>query len=112
MGWEIGYDESWQRDVGYGVPSICDHPACDKEIDRGLAYVCGNDPYGGEQGCGLFFCPEHLGGDSLCERCDSGYDPFEPKPDTAEWIQHKQTHESWARWRAEQDHNITTKQEK
>ena len=28
MGWSIGYDEKWQRDIGYGVPAICDYPGC------------------------------------------------------------------------------------
>ena len=26
MSWAVGYDENWKRDVGYGVPSYCDHP--------------------------------------------------------------------------------------
>jgi hypothetical protein len=60
MGWMIGYDDRWGRDIGYGVPAACDHPGCDVEIDRGLGYVCGGEPYGGEMGCGLFFCSEHL----------------------------------------------------
>ena len=24
MGWQVGYDSKWQRDIGYGVPAICD----------------------------------------------------------------------------------------
>lgn len=50
MGWSIGYDNNWKRDIGYGVPATCDHPDCNEEIDRGLAYVCGNEPRGGEDG--------------------------------------------------------------
>lgn len=53
MSWAIGYDENWKRDVGYGVPAICDHPGCNEKIDRGLAFVCGGEPMGGEKGCGL-----------------------------------------------------------
>jgi hypothetical protein len=60
MGWEIGYDHTWDRDIGYGVPAECDHPDCKEQIDRGLAYICGGEPYGGELGCGLFFCAAHL----------------------------------------------------
>lgn len=41
MGWSIGFDSNWNRDIGYGVPAFCDHPGCTAEIDRGLAYVCG-----------------------------------------------------------------------
>ena len=78
-----------------------------KEIDRGLDYVCGSEPYGGEHGCGLYFCGGHRRyGDQddcprLCERCLAGADPFEPTPDVAEWIGHKLTDESWAQWRSE-----------
>lgn len=39
MGWSVGFDENWQRDIGYGVPAYCDHPQCKAEIDRGLDYV-------------------------------------------------------------------------
>jgi hypothetical protein len=54
MGWAVGYDENWKRYIGYGVPAYCDHPKCNKEIDRGLSYVCGGEPYGGNDGCGLY----------------------------------------------------------
>ena len=113
MGWSLGYDNQWNRWIGYGVPAYCDHPKCNKSIDRGLAYVCGNEPYGGERGCGLYFCEEHLGGaNSLCQRCyaaeaarEAGEDDaeaiaFDPKPEHPEWIHHLMTDESWAEWRA------------
>ncbi len=112
MSWSIGFDEKWNRDIGYGVPAICDHLDCNKEIDRGLSYVCGNgEPYGGDEGCGLYFCEEH-GGGKFCERCKLFFkdgvfneyqdvDFFQPKPDTQEWIDHKNTHESWKEWRKE-----------
>lgn len=116
MGYSVGWDSNWKRDIGYGVPSICDHPGCTTEIDRGLGYVCGSGPYGGEHGCGLFFCGAHLasytrrtdvGGPrlnlsvSLCERCGkkSKKGPFEPTADTLEWMEHKLGDPSWAQWR-------------
>ena len=102
MGWSIGYDSNWKRDIGYGVPAICDHPDCDKEIHRGLSHVCGNAPYGGDTGCGLYFCGKHLTFDSLCDRCLFDLEPFNPKPDVEEWINHKATDPSWAEWRASQ----------
>ena len=34
MGWSIGYDNTWNRDIGYGVPATCDHLGCAAEIDR------------------------------------------------------------------------------
>lgn len=103
MGWEIGYDLTWQRDIGYGVPALCDHPGCTKKINRGLSHVCGKHPYGGDRGCGLYFCEAHLSGtDCLCLRCRTGDTSFAPKPDVQEWLDHKATHESWAEWRKEQ----------
>lgn len=101
MGWAVGFDSNHNRDIGYGVPAICDHPECSAVIDRGLSYVCGNDVYGGERGCGLFFCADHLSGECLCERCQSGGEHFALKPDVAEWIEWKLSDESWQRWRDE-----------
>jgi hypothetical protein len=117
MGWSIGYDSTFDRFIGYGVPATCDHPECKQEIDRGLSYVCGSEPYGGEHGCGLYFCAEHLwmkGGVQLCERCLQNasidwdvvsdaelVEPFDPKPDIPTWIQHQLKDESWAQWREE-----------
>lgn len=100
MGWSIGYDEFWKRDIGYGVPATCDHPECDQRIDRGLAYVCGHQhPYGGEEGCGLYFCHAH-GGGSLCAHCSNETgEAFPAKPDVVEWINHKLAHPSWQAWR-------------
>lgn len=110
MSWAVGWDSNWYRDIGYGVTAYCDHPECDDEIDRGLGYVCGGEPYGGEQGCGLYFCNRHLGyvelddGElfgQICDRCIEGEPPFPPKPDHPEWLTHKLTHSSWRQWRDE-----------
>ena len=99
MSWAIGYDDHWQRDIGYGVPATCDHPKCRKRIDRGLAYVCcGEEPYGGEHGCGW---NDEVKSET-CSRCMNGQKPFKPKRDVKEWICHKATHPSWAAWRKEQ----------
>jgi hypothetical protein len=115
MGWAVGFDPNWKRDIGYGVPAVCDHPGCGAEIDRGLSYVCGSHPYGEERGCGLFFCAPHLwyndDGIQLCEHCVNATEEqlaagtvprFEPTPDTTEWINHKRTDPSWAAWREAQ----------
>lgn len=99
MGWSIGYDDKWNRDIGYGVPCLCDQPKCNKEIDRGLSYVCGNgQPYGGDDGCGLYFCENH-GGGSLCSRCRNRKPPHVPKEDLTRWIVWKATDNSWEDWR-------------
>lgn len=101
MSWAVGYDEKWKRDIGYGVPAVCDHPDCNAEIDRGLSYVCGGEPYGGEDGCGLYFCSEHLFADGLCGRCMGERSPFPAKPDVDAWLKWKLTDESWQAWREE-----------
>ena len=103
MGWSLGYDSNLRRDVGYGVPAICDDPLCSEAIDRGLAYVCGGEPFGGEGGCGLHFCGSHLWhsdeGVCVCRRYRDGAEPFPPKPDTQEWLEHKLTDPTWEEWR-------------
>jgi hypothetical protein len=110
MGWSIGYDPEWNRDIGYGVPAWCDHPKCNAEIDRGLAHVCGDSPYGGEHGCGLYFCEEHHSGSrernedahNLCPRCTAYRPPYKrPKVEHPRWIDHKLKDPSWAKWRAD-----------
>jgi hypothetical protein len=101
MGWAIGYDNRWKRDIGYGVPTICDHPKCNEEIDRGLGYVCGEDVYGGEKGCGLFFCGKHqIGKHQRCPQCTyRSLRTYKPKPDMVEWEYYKLKAESWNKWR-------------
>ena len=107
MGWSIGYDTNWKRDIGYGVPAECDHPDCNNEINRGLSYVCGGTAFGGEKGCGLYFCSDHLyigkadDDPQMCERCCDEEPGFEPKPDIQQWRDWKRTDESWAEWRKE-----------
>jgi len=112
MGWSIGFDVKWGRDIGYGVPAICDHPGCNKEIDRGLSYVCGGRPYGGEKGCGLFFCEDHRyyskhdDDPEMCQRCCDDEQPFEPKPDVVEWVNHKLVDPSWEQWRLDNPEEV------
>lgn len=100
MSWSVGFDEHWKRDIGYGVPAICDHPKCDAQIDRGLSYVCcDQEPYGGDYGCGLYFCAKHQDARGQCSRCRHARIPFAPKPDLPDWIHHKATDPSWEEWR-------------
>lgn len=107
MGWSIGFDEKWQRDIGYGVPAWCDFPGCNEEIDRGLSYVCcSQEPHGGD-GCGLYFCEKHHpyfrgDNDAMCSRCFNYRPPFKPKPEHPRWLEFKATDDSWAEWRKEQ----------
>jgi hypothetical protein len=109
MGYGVGGPDERGRWVGYEVPATCDHPKCNAVINRGLAYVCGGEPFGGEFGCGLHFCGAHLGyaGDrrdnkQLCPRCLASKPPYaHPKPERPEWVEHILTDESWADWRAD-----------
>lgn len=105
MSWAVGWDGRHQRDIGYGVPAICDRPRCGAAIDRGLSYVCGGEPFGGEHGCGLYFCGEHLAVTARrpqrCPRCIARHAPYKPTPETREWLEWKLADESWEQWRAE-----------
>jgi hypothetical protein len=62
-------------EAGYEVATTCEESGCDADIDRGLAYLCGQTPGGDEHGCGGYYCGSHLyigpsdvSGD-LCGRC-------------------------------------------
>jgi hypothetical protein len=117
MSWSIGYDNKWKRDIGYGVPAFCDHPGCNNEINRGLAYVCGAEqPYGGENGCGLYFCVKHQfyhlfrngNGGMFCKRCISHKTPYKAKPEHPRWIKWKLSDKSWEQWRQENKEEVKT----
>lgn len=110
MGWAVGYDHDWQRDIGYGVPAVCDHPGCNEKINRGLAHVCGQEPFGGNKGCGLYFCSKHLvfgKGTLLCDRCTHGRKFYKAKPDVMDWIKHKLRDQSWKPWRDQNQKQVT-----
>lgn len=109
MGYGVYYRE--HRWAGYGVPAICDHAGCGKPIDRGMDYMCGEEP-GAEKGCGLFFCGDHLwfslvdNDPQMCQRCCDDEPPFEATPDTDEWVQHMLTDDSWEQWRQENPRQV------
>jgi hypothetical protein len=67
------------REAGYSVTAHCDEDSCTVEIDRGLAYLCGDSPHGDEYGCSKFYCGQHMFsapavieimGGGLCGRCN------------------------------------------
>lgn len=116
MGYAV-YDNDGRK-AGYGVPAYCEHPGCDAEIDRGMSYACGGDPF--QYGCSRYFCSKHVFmtlvesncdddpecDDSdccvyrdVCERCKAGEAPFDMKPEHPEWVYHLLHHESWGEWR-------------
>ncbi len=114
MGWSVGFDDNWKRDIGYGVPAYCDHRGCNAEIHRGLSYVCcGQEPYGGEHGCGRYYCEKHQSGlwndteeFQLCDH-DGEYKSF----DHPDWIDWKLIDESWQQWRDENPEWVTAQTE-
>lgn len=98
MGW--AYDVMDGREVGYSVSASCDQDGCEEKIDRGLAYCCGGMHGGAEDGCGRYFCGEHLlfggheapNGESplhgLCAGCLGRWEAEHPDPDPDYWIRH------------------------
>lgn len=58
------------REAGYLVEAFCDKAGCVTQIDRGLGYLCGQNPEGwrdaGEPGCGNYYCEAHRYGDHDC----------------------------------------------
>jgi hypothetical protein len=121
MGYQVY--EVGQRWGGYGVPSYCEYPVCNEEIDRGMSYACGGEPFS-EYGCDRYFCSRHLyftgfydgevckhdqdidGGCvcecvEVCERCSRGEEAFPYKPEHPDWVNHLLKDKSWARWRKE-----------
>lgn len=94
---------------GYGVPAICEYPDCNEEIDRGISYACGGEPFS-EHGCDRYFCGKHRNyhcfnsGNGrecveVCARCNKYKQPFPYKLEHPTWIKHLLTDDSWKEWR-------------
>ncbi len=106
-----------KRFGGYGVPAICEHPGCNKEIDRGMSYACGGEPFS-ELGCDRYFCEDHLEwhdfntgcgsreGAFVCKRCAKRKSPFPYKPEHPDWVNHLLTDDSWEKWRNENPEKV------
>ena len=75
MGYAYCGTDSNGRDIGYGIRATCDHPGCEEEIDRGMAYVCGHFHGDDEYSCEKYFCEEHRqnlsdrGRGMICDEC-------------------------------------------
>jgi hypothetical protein len=116
--YRINKDTGGYRFAGYGVPAICEHPDCLKEIDRGVSYACGGVP-NSEHGCDRYFCSEHLNyvyfkedgllcrhrkdcdcdSFEICEMCSKQKNPFPYKNESKEWVKHVIKDKSWKEWR-------------
>lgn len=121
MGYQV-YSIGHDRFGGYGVPAYCEQPGCNEEIDRGMSYACGGEPFS-EYGCDRYFCSEHLHYTyfdpeeddgrckheydcecetaEVCERCRDADVSFDYKPEHPEWMEHLVKDESWEKWRSE-----------
>lgn len=87
-------------DLGNDVPAVCTHPECNVIVHRGLVHLCGTDPAGAGQGCGLHFCGAHLSGpEQTCDRCANGDPPYDPKVDTPDFPEWRMTGQGWKEWR-------------
>lgn len=59
----MGYDryDTPLGEAGYLVGDSCHHPDCAAQIDRGLTYLCGEQPGVAADGaCGRWYCVDHL----------------------------------------------------
>lgn len=85
MGWANCGEDRDGRSVGYAVVAPCDDPACEKEIDRGLAYACGGMHGESEYSCEGYFCSDHMSfifieciagttGESVCAACQVSWE--------------------------------------
>ncbi len=112
---------------GYGVPAYCEHPDCKEEIDRGMSFACGGEPFC-EYGCDKYFCGKHLKYTcvielyeedhecdekeneceirELCEACSTGKGEFDYKPEHPTWVKHLLKDKSWAKWRKENPEEV------
>lgn len=111
---------------GYGVPAFCEQPDCKEEIDRGVSYACGGEPFS-EHGCDRYFCGKHLNYRlwneekgfwcrhrkdcdceiiEICERCQKNKPAFDYKSEHPDWIKHLLEDESWEEWREKNPDNV------
>lgn len=107
MSYALGWDDTYQRWKGYGVPCECEQPDCKAEIDRGYSHIC--------HFCGMYFCDDHI----YCGYCKNCYDsvlddelevkdgatsePFPLKPELEKWLHHIETDATWKKWRESEE---------
>ncbi|GGU52130.1 hypothetical protein [Streptomyces lavendofoliae] len=80
------YRNGERIEAGYTVRAVCEMDGCTKEIDRGLAYLCGQTPGGDEFGCGGYFCADHLTYAQQCTPCGKKADEANSWTDPATGI--------------------------
>jgi len=101
MGYAV-YEDIWHygRWAGYAVPAECDVEGCTALINRGMGYQCeeyyerDGDDWLTNEGCYLYFCPDHI--DHHEHHAVST-----AKPDHPSWKWWMLHHPSWEKWREE-----------
>lgn len=109
------------------MPSYCEYPDCTEEIDRGMSFACGGEPFS-EIGCDRYFCSKHRhytgfkcdGSEDrcdheddcdctfveVCERCAKNEPSFDYKPEHPEWVYHLLHDSSWKIWRKQNPEKV------
>lgn len=59
MTWEESGKDSHGEPIGYEYECVCAHPGCERMIDRGAYYACGDIHGDSEYTCEKYFCDEH-----------------------------------------------------
>ncbi|MCK5020329.1 MAG: hypothetical protein KAS32_25045 [Candidatus Peribacteraceae bacterium] len=86
MGWGNCGLDSEGRPIGYMFEATCDEPDCEVEIDRGLAFVCGDMHGEDEVSCEKYFCEAHKPGwvevdenrsIAVCGECEKAFSECE-----------------------------------
>lgn len=102
MGWAVGWDSLTGRFRGYGVVAYCEHPDCNRVIDRGLGRACmahgnGLDEEDPDDYCGRFYCGDHYRDED---------EPPPLKPEHQRWLRHVLIDASWKKWRKENPQRV------
>lgn len=112
MGYGVYEEPGHNRWAGYMVPAECDWSSCKAEIDRGLGHKCQehdtldeNDALIENEGCGLFFCGDHL------YNID-GHEAASAKPDSLEWVRWMLSDGSWEMWRQQNPRRVELMRER
>lgn len=59
-GSRCGANPNTGKEMGYGVEGMCSEKDCQLIITHGISSVCGGEHLGGVDGCGDYFCGNHL----------------------------------------------------
>lgn len=75
LSWAYCGEDDEGRPIGYAALATCDKEGCEEEINRDLAFVCGEMHGASDISCGRYFCYAHLcalvdyNAPQLCAKC-------------------------------------------